>query len=154
LLVTRPLPTFLLLPIHLSAGMNTSQCTSYIDSCPEIKLIPTAVAVVLEVMCVASRGLMFPFSRISKSCFSRNVLRTSSKSYQCSKSRIPSEVVDAVIDEKYAVIRVDTHGNRFIVQQFMSQLEAKRMEADFDLLTHHQGYYVVNQKDVEMELKR
>lgn len=57
-------------------------------------------------------------------------------------------------DERYAVIRVDTHGNRFIVQQFMPKLEAKKMEADFDLLTHHQGYYVVSQKDVETELKR
>jgi hypothetical protein len=101
------------------------------------------------------------FSRNSPSYWKRDQFKTISKSSFLNQStesiKEPlSKQADGSLGsfEKFAVIRVDTHGNRFIVEQFMSRLEAKRLEADFDRLTHHQGYYVVSQKDVEMELKR
>ena len=99
--------------------------------------------------------MMFLFLRIPKaySC-RRNRFTINWKYSQETNSAKPVPRVGDCRDERYAVIRVDTHGNRFIVQQLMSKLEAKQMEADFDLLTHHQGYYVVSQKDVEKELKR
>ena len=55
---------------------------------------------------------------------------------------------------KYAVIRVDTHGNRFVVQQYLSSQESEKLVADFDKLTHHQGYYRIGQSQIEDELKR
>ena len=54
----------------------------------------------------------------------------------------------------YAVLRVDTHGNRFVVEQELSLADAKAIEAKFDALPHHQGYYVVRQEDVASELSR
>ena len=54
----------------------------------------------------------------------------------------------------FAVLRVDTHGNRFVVEQDLSWLKAKEMEKHFDSMTHHQGYYVVEQEFVQQELKR
>ena len=57
-------------------------------------------------------------------------------------------------EQRFALLRVDTHGNRFIVQQNMKFDDAKELEKNFDLLPHHQGYYVVNQIFVAEELKR
>ena len=56
--------------------------------------------------------------------------------------------------ELFALLRVDTHGNRFIVEQRMSADAAKAMELKFDQLTHHQGYYVVPQNMLAKELNR
>jgi hypothetical protein len=54
----------------------------------------------------------------------------------------------------YAVIRVDTHGNRFIVQENLTSIQSSTLVADFDKLTHHQGYYRVKQSQVKEELRR
>mmetsp|Transcript_67343 Transcript_67343/g.132623 ORF Transcript_67343/g.132623 Transcript_67343/m.132623 type:complete len:118 (+) Transcript_67343:114-467(+) len=57
-------------------------------------------------------------------------------------------------EELFTLLRVDTHGNRFIVEQRMSADAAKAMELKFDQLTHHQGYYVVPQNMLAKELSR
>lgn len=56
--------------------------------------------------------------------------------------------------ELFAVLRVDTHGNRDIVQEKLTLEEAKVLETKYDSLPHHQGYYVVRQDDVASELNR
>jgi hypothetical protein len=56
--------------------------------------------------------------------------------------------------ELFAVLRVDTHGNRFIVQQHISFSDAKTLEKHYDSMPHHQGYYVVRQSQIAEELKR
>ena len=55
----------------------------------------------------------------------------------------------------FAVIRVDTHGNRFVVKDCIRGIDAARgLLAHFDSLSHHQGYYIVGQDDVKHELAR
>jgi DNA-binding sugar fermentation-stimulating protein len=58
------------------------------------------------------------------------------------------------IKNRFAVLRVDTHGNRFVVAQNLPSEEAKRLEKEYDELPHHQGYYVVDQSKVAEELTR
>jgi hypothetical protein len=57
-------------------------------------------------------------------------------------------------NELFAVLRVDTHGNRFVVQQRISFGDAKSLERHYDSMPHHQGYYVVHQSQIADELKR
>jgi hypothetical protein len=57
-------------------------------------------------------------------------------------------------NDRFAVLRVDTHGNRFVVEQHLCLQEAKQIEAYYDSLPHHQGYYVVNQRHLQEELSR
>lgn len=65
-----------------------------------------------------------------------------------------SDITTAMDDVLYAVLRVDTHGNRFIVEQNIVHKKAKSLEKHFDSMTHHQGYYIVKQCDIAEELKR
>ena len=64
------------------------------------------------------------------------------------------EAVNDCEETLFAVIRVDTHGNRDTVQQKVSKIEALKTEAYYDAMTHHQGYYVVEQKFVDAELRK
>lgn len=57
-------------------------------------------------------------------------------------------------NEQFAVLRVDTHGNRFIVEQNITNEKAVDIERQFDKLTLHQGYYVVPQGKLQEELSR
>ena len=59
-----------------------------------------------------------------------------------------------ITQELFAVLRVDTHGNRDIVQEKLTLEEAKILETKYDSLPHHQGYYIVRQDDVASELTR
>jgi hypothetical protein len=73
------------------------------------------------------------------------------------KRSVPAKedhVVNKSREELYAVIRVDTHGNRFVVRDCVTQETAKSIEKEYDCLPHHQGYYVVKQDKVKEELKR
>jgi hypothetical protein len=55
----------------------------------------------------------------------------------------------------YAIIRVDTHGNRFVVRDRIQGKDAAAgLLSHLDLLTHHQGYYVVTQDQIKEELQR
>lgn len=56
--------------------------------------------------------------------------------------------------QHFAVIRVDTHGNRFIVKQDMLLSDAKALEKHFDSMTHHQGYYIVPQGRAQEEVTK
>ena len=58
------------------------------------------------------------------------------------------------VGDTYAVLRVDTHGNRFIVKQTMSKKDAKQLVNELDKLPHHQGYYFVKDSQVKEELDR
>ncbi len=56
--------------------------------------------------------------------------------------------------ELYALIRVDTHGCRFLVKQKITLWEAKDLERHYDSMPHHQGYYVVKQSQIQEELEQ
>lgn len=54
----------------------------------------------------------------------------------------------------FALIRVDTHGSRFVVKEHIKKEEAKELERHYESMPHHQGYYVVPQDQVKEELER
>lgn len=69
-------------------------------------------------------------------------------------SRKPPLKVSSSSEEYYAVIRVDTHGRRDIVKGHMTRQAALELEAHYESMTHHQGYYVVPQTRIKDELRR
>jgi hypothetical protein len=52
----------------------------------------------------------------------------------------------------YAVIRIDTHGCKAIVKEKISYEEARDLEQYYDSLNHHQGYFLIDQSDLKIEL--
>jgi hypothetical protein len=54
----------------------------------------------------------------------------------------------------FAVVRVDTHGNRFVVKDKLTLEESKSLERHYDAMTHHQGYYVIPQAQLSLELNQ
>jgi hypothetical protein len=77
----------------------------------------------------------------------RRVFSSSSSAY--------GKAVEGITPLKlHAVVRVDTHGNRFLVKDSLSFKSAKELEKYYDSMPHHQGYYVVPNECVGEELKR
>jgi hypothetical protein len=72
-----------------------------------------------------------------------------------SSSSAGSKVIGGAASSKlHAVVRVDTHGNRFLVKDSLTFENAKELEKYYDSMPHHQGYYVVPNDCVAEELKR
>ena len=57
-------------------------------------------------------------------------------------------------DDKYGVVRIDTHGRKALVKDMMSLHEAKSLESYYDSLNHHQGYFVIRQQDIAEEINK
>jgi hypothetical protein len=91
------------------------------------------------------------YSLVVTRVFSQNKDSTNKRSLPAVKE---DHAVNKSREELYAVIRVDTHGNRFVVRDCVTQETAKSIEKEYDCLPHHQGYYVVKQDKVKEELKR
>ncbi len=57
-------------------------------------------------------------------------------------------------NERYGVVRIDTHGRKALVKDMMLLHDAKSLESYYDSLNHHQGYFVVRQQDIEEEIAK